>query len=1658
MDSTADQVHVFLRLRPTADQPGNAEDGVLEVIDDKSVSILSADEDEPIPYELDGVFDESATNAQVYEAVCGGLAQRLVAGRDCTLLTYGPLQTGKTYNLFGNICNSQRQSQKAVQGGGKKKTMPDSSSSESSDDSSSSQDSASERPKKTTKKVNNGDKGFDDFDDLDSLITGTLEGIDDVTKQDKSEAPRTEEFEGLAASLCRKVFQTLEADVADIASLGIKVSVVEIYLNRMIDLLLPQVPGDQGIFLRENPRGGATVLQGCAAISCVQPSDVIAAIKLGLQRRILSQTEPYRDSHRSTVVVQLQLEQERTREVGVSRSSVLQMVDLCASEYSIADSSSKAAKELDEKISKSILALDREVMAPSPLSTIGDRPNLVRLLSPFCRAETVTRILLTGSKLDVGACHRTLEFGMSCMQLPPVDLPLRDTLMPDDTHRDEDEQIYREKRLTELVFALSHECNKLVKNSKMPRHGSIWTAINEIQKLPHQNRPLDFYVETKREHEINAERIGMRAKLREAERKAHTHKHLMKQLESDAQLLKAQNDQLQRDLEERSAALAQAQQENLKLESRVREVEHNLRTSQFRESEAVVFLRQFRKFYYRLLRQVQGEDKSPGGSILKEIHGAPDLIQLIDLDKIMVESGLMEEEEVGKDIPKSKIYITSKQALVRSVQAADAVAAASSAQGAKGEMEPGNKKNVVQLTKETKTSSIVSRHETGEMTEARQISYQTPAGRYLSLRENDLETELLSVSEQLARVKEELSEERKTRKDLESTSAAVNKARHAKELRMLKDQLTKRSNDLKSVIYKMNEMHTVSKTLQEKVADREQHVEYLEKEIATLRMKESELLEAKEEAEKNLRLKIIGLENRVQSVPKPMWQLSEPDGTAPLPPISSRIALSFSLNCSRMHGSERKRRMSVGEEEEEDWLRNIYHPRGNASHGVVSEPSRDELLYSSKRQEASRPMKSARSETQNDGSESEEYDSNDMSSNSMSGLLFMDDEGPGETSSHNQAPVQKNGAKPRRASVYGGLVDAYNSQLAPAYEPTPDTKKNDQRDLKSNSRHRNESVSQGGKWNAPKATATKGDDDDNTPEWMKKFKTIAARNHGESVIETSGSAEARELTRTSFGETLKLSHGTENQALKITDEVKWSPKKKKEVEESENNDDNDDFAKDFLAAASSHYIDQGGMAKVNDSSDSQSVTSFQDNNSEKEVEKNSNHDSSESSQGDDSSKGKADEEIETPMLPSTMPPLAKPIAAQIPPLTKAVPTQRAKKSSYLDDSDSDSSSNSGSDDDDAPRTSAPPPTAVPVPSRKKSYLDDSESESSSKDKDAVVQKASTDAPAQPVPVAKPVPQKSSFLDDSDSGSETVSESKDDMPVSSAPNETVAKSQTTQRSFLDDSDSETESDSDTNGAPAAKADPPPSVKKSFLDDSASETESENNGNELESQQLQVTSPGPTKNKSFLDDSDSDDSSVGNDESEARQSFASPDSESEGDTERSGMDERDVPEMKIFDAAAAIKMMQAGQAEAIRSVPDHSAEVKPAIPASSTGSGKSKFVIKNGKLVKDTNEVKPEKKKPKFSIKGGKLVQTDDESMRKSSSKRTKIAKSLSDPAPESPRRMSMTGMIPSPRNKKSGSARKVTKEDEKPKQPAFTILGGKLVKATDGKTRKKKSKK
>jgi hypothetical protein len=388
------------------------------------------------------------------------------------------------------------------------------------------------------------------------------------------------------------------------------------------------------------------------------------------------------------------------------------------------------------------------------------------------------------------------------------------------------------------------------------------------------------------------------------------------QLRADMSIVQSQYSLLQQKESQLQAELLKKKNDFLALQQRKLDVDYQLRISQFRENEAVVFLRQMRRFYFRLLQKIALEASSNVTakkktttndhlrSLLERIPGAPDSVQLMDFDQLMMESGLLESSEIGEDINSLELPVSAMQ---RSAQQMDLM----TEQQTKLELDPVNSvehnaiaavplalssapaASVVSTTSQDTTYRHPNR-ERPETVEARQKLYQTPAGRCIALREKLLEEELLQMTElnhQLRQclIKEQCSVEALT--DKLGIEVAFDRMRDAQEVRRAHDSVERNNNDLKAVIWKMNELHMVGKTLSTQLQHRDQHILYLEEKLISLQNQNDTLLMSHQATEHQMRNELQATQTQLSALTMPPWHLS--DAVQANVPMPSRILVPF---------------------------------------------------------------------------------------------------------------------------------------------------------------------------------------------------------------------------------------------------------------------------------------------------------------------------------------------------------------------------------------------------------------------------------------------------------------------------------------------------------------------------------------------------------------------------------------------------------------------------------------------------------------------------------------------------------------------------------------------------------------------------------------------
>ncbi|XP_064620933.1 kinesin-like protein KIF22 [Lineus longissimus] len=92
------KVEVVVRLRPLVDE----EESCVEVIDGNTVDIVNfRNSDEHLRYSFSKVYDQSASQADVFEGTVEQHINSVMNGQNASILAYGPTGAGKTHTILG---------------------------------------------------------------------------------------------------------------------------------------------------------------------------------------------------------------------------------------------------------------------------------------------------------------------------------------------------------------------------------------------------------------------------------------------------------------------------------------------------------------------------------------------------------------------------------------------------------------------------------------------------------------------------------------------------------------------------------------------------------------------------------------------------------------------------------------------------------------------------------------------------------------------------------------------------------------------------------------------------------------------------------------------------------------------------------------------------------------------------------------------------------------------------------------------------------------------------------------------------------------------------------------------------------------------------------------------------------------------------------------------------------------------------------------------------------------------------------------------------------------------------------------------------------------------------------------------------------------------
>merc|ERR1712194_948473 len=246
---------------------------------------------------------------------------------------------------------------------------------------------------------------------------------------------------------------------------------------------------------------------------------------------------------------------------------------------------------------------------------------------------------------------------------------------------------------------------------------------------------------------------------------------------------------------------------------------------------------------------------------------APDLEDLLDVDKMMLKSGIIEKSEIGGDTPTTD-YSPSEDALSKSTL-----------EGKKAEER--ERKLVDNEIKEEFGSSATGLTR-GQLVACRQKLISSPAGLLAIKKEKELEKNLLELSQKCIGLQNALNAEKSMVNALSGRQGAMTKMKQIQETIMLKTELERRSNDLLAIVWKMNELHLVNKTISANAVIKEQSFSYLSDYLSEMRTKNKRFVLQMEDEEKRLRDENSDLRNQLEGISLSLWQLGEQLETAPI--------------------------------------------------------------------------------------------------------------------------------------------------------------------------------------------------------------------------------------------------------------------------------------------------------------------------------------------------------------------------------------------------------------------------------------------------------------------------------------------------------------------------------------------------------------------------------------------------------------------------------------------------------------------------------------------------------------------------------------------------------------------------------------------------------
>ena len=807
----------------------------------------------------------------------------------------------------------------------------------------------------TPKTLSDSQSSDSENNDGDSLVfTGKENEIELPSSNDEDD-----ENVGIIPRAVKDIFSSINEGPKSCEFI-VRCSYLLIYMEKMLDLL---VPTTENLSVIESPdeSSGPSVervfpldkgpcIDGLSELCCIDEADVVALLVRGNASRAILCNKLGTDPCRTHSIFIMNIEQ-RDCATGLYRQSRAYFADLAGSEFGEkAKSEVKIRSGLGKvqletaMVNKGFSSLGGVVKglldnqslqlkagnnrAPSrsnhPLHTPPHRRSkITSILKEVFGGNCRTHVILTASpsSYTIGETMETFRFGRKVMQIQ--NHPIINEACTSIAHKSKLEQ-YEESNaeLISLVKALTLECHKLRSIgsvSVLPEEscsGPLWQSIDYMIQHLDSTDDIPAFVPKipNNKYDSKEDITQLKNDIISITKSRDQAMNVLANKQSEIVMLKNKIQSLERE-KKQSINDGNAIQNQVKvLTTQVLELENKLRTSQFRENEAIIFLRQFRKFYRRLLRNKSAQGTGAVAEIIAKMPGVPDLQDLVDIDLALFQTGLIEEKQVHDEGVGSS-FRPSSEALQRSAYAAadalsdDHLDVSQSTSNNHPEnhdppaipyipqsLAPDHSTNhdPLSVSRDTQTSFIygnLSRESSAYLDNSEGLSREDMASlagrnrlspmRYSSrifdktARENELETALSTMSEKCLQLQIEVNEGKSSIDLLTNRSGSLNQKRLAQEAISLRQSLERKNHDLQLIIWKMNELNLINMAHNEKMTNRNFHVKHLEECIVNLQNNNRNLTMENHQSEIKLKEELEQLLALIDAMTIPLWQFGE---------------------------------------------------------------------------------------------------------------------------------------------------------------------------------------------------------------------------------------------------------------------------------------------------------------------------------------------------------------------------------------------------------------------------------------------------------------------------------------------------------------------------------------------------------------------------------------------------------------------------------------------------------------------------------------------------------------------------------------------------------------------------------------------------------------